>query len=78
MRALALVITFAFAVPACHAQVTFNRDVAPVLQKHCQSCHRPGQAAPMPLVTYQDTRPWAKAIRNAVMSRRMSPWFAEA
>jgi hypothetical protein len=56
---------------------TFNKDVAPILQNHCQSCHRPGQAAPMPLLTYQDARPWAKAIRNAVVTRKMPPWFAD-
>ena len=59
-------------------QVTFARDVAPILQKHCQVCHRPGQAAPMSLLTYGETRPWAKAIRNAVASRKMPPWFADS
>jgi len=82
MRALILVLTSSFAVAAADQQVrfdrvTFNRDVAPILQKHCQSCHRPGQAAPMSLLTYQAARPWAKAIRNAVASRRMPPWFAD-
>src|ERR1700730_6756995 len=58
-------------------QVTFTKDVAPVLAKNCQSCHRPGEAAPMSFLTYQQTRPWAKAIREAVLLKKMPPWFAE-
>ena len=57
--------------------VTFNKDVLPVLQKNCQSCHRPGEAAPMSFMTYQSTRPWAKAIKEAVSTKRMPPWFAD-
>jgi len=57
--------------------VTFNKDVLPILQKNCQSCHRPGEIAPMSLLTYKDTRPWAKAIKAAVVSRQMPPWFAD-
>jgi len=55
----------------------FYKDVLPVLQRNCQSCHRPGEAAPMSFLTYQDTRPWAKAIREAVLLRKMPPWFAD-
>lgn len=55
---------------------TFYHDVLPVLQRHCQSCHRPGEIAPIPLLTYAQTRPWAKAIRQAVLTRKMPPWFA--
>ena len=57
--------------------VTFNKDVLPVLQKNCQSCHRPGEIAPMPLVTFQDVKPWAAAINLAVTSKSMPPWFAD-
>jgi len=57
---------------------TFNKDVLPVLQKNCQSCHRPGEVAPMSLLTYEQARPWAKSIKNAVVSKKMPPWFAEA
>ena len=57
--------------------VTFTKDVLPILQKNCQSCHRPGQIAPMSLVTYKDARPWAKAIKAAVSMRKMPPWFAD-
>jgi len=59
------------------SQVTFAKDVLPILQKNCQSCHRPGQIAPMSLVSYQDARPWAKAIKAAVTMRKMPPWFAD-
>jgi len=56
---------------------TFHKEVEPILQKHCQSCHRHGEIAPMPLLTYSQTRPWAKAIREAVRLRKMPPWFAD-
>ena len=59
------------------SSVTFSRDVLPILQKNCQSCHRPGQVAPMSLISYKDTRPWAKAIKAAVIARKMPPWFAD-
>jgi len=57
--------------------VTFNKEVLPILQKNCQSCHRPGEIAPMSFLTYKDARPWAKAIKAAVVSRKMPPWFAD-
>src|SRR5213080_1268553 len=52
---------------------TFNKDVLPVLQKNCQSCHRPGEVAPMSFLSYQTTRPWAKAMKAAVIQRKMPP-----
>src|SRR5262245_30741085 len=55
-------------------QPTFAKDVAPILQRSCQSCHRPGQMAPMSLLTYQDVRPWARAIKQRVAERSMPPW----
>src|SRR5215467_12820712 len=58
-------------------EVTFTKDVLPILQHNCQSCHRPGNIAPMSFLNYDTTRPWAKAIKNAVMSRKMPPWFAD-
>jgi hypothetical protein len=58
-------------------QVTFTKDVAPILASNCQSCHRPGEAAPMSLLTYQQVRPWAKAIKEAVLLKKMPPWFAD-
>jgi hypothetical protein len=56
---------------------TFSKDVLPILQKNCQTCHRPGQVAPMSLINYRDARPWAKAIKAAVTTRKMPPWFAD-
>jgi hypothetical protein len=57
--------------------VTYNKDVLPILQKNCQTCHRPGEIAPMSFLTYKDTRPWAKAMKEAVVSRQMPPWFVD-
>ena len=57
---------------------TFYRDILPILHKHCQRCHRPGEIAPMPFVTYEQTRPWARAIQQAVRSKHMPPWFADS
>lgn len=56
---------------------TYYKDVVPVLQRNCQSCHRPGEAAPMSFLDYGSTRPWAKAIKSAVQVNKMPPWFAE-
>lgn len=56
---------------------TFYRDVLPILQQHCQTCHRPGEIANVPFVTYADTKPWAAAIRDAARSKAMPPWFAD-
>ena len=76
--ALAAVLTLAAATAwAANDAVTFHRDVEPLLQRHCQSCHRPGQVAPMPLLTYKDARPWAIAIRTRVVERSMPPWSAD-
>ena len=60
------------------SQPTFYKDVLPVMQKRCQNCHRPGEVAPMSFLTYKDVRPWAKAIREAVLTKKMPPWFADA
>jgi len=57
--------------------VTFARHVAPLLQKHCQQCHRPGQIGPMPLLKYQDATAWAETIREVIQDRRMPPWHAD-
>jgi len=57
--------------------VTFHKDVEPLLQKHCQTCHHPGDIAPMSFMSYKDARPWAKAIKTAVISKKMPPWFAD-
>jgi hypothetical protein len=56
---------------------TFTTDVAPIMFAKCASCHRPGEVAPMPLLSYRDARPWAGAIRQKVSSRAMPPWHAD-
>src|SRR5438094_316419 len=58
-------------------QVTFSKDVAPIFQAKCQECHQPNSIAPMSLITYQDARPWAKAIRERVIARQMPPWHID-
>lgn len=60
--------------PAFAATLTFHKDIEPIFQARCQSCHRPGEVAPMPLLKYQEARPWAKAIRAAVITGKMPPW----
>jgi len=56
---------------------TFNKNVLPILQQNCQVCHRAGEIGPMPFSTYEATRPWARAIKAAVVSKKMPPWFAD-
>ena len=76
---LALTCSTLFAEkPPDAPMVTFSKDVAPLLQKHCQTCHRPGEAAPFPLLTFQQARPWAKAMKEAVVLKKMPPWYADA
>src|SRR5688572_20260220 len=58
-------------------QVTFSKDVAPILQRSCQKCHRPGSMAPMSLLTYEDARPWARTIKQQVTQREMPPWYID-
>jgi len=73
---IALLLTWpAFA--AANAIPTYHRDVAPILQKNCEGCHRPGEAAPMSLTSYKEVRPFAAAIKEAVTLRKMPPWFAD-
>ena len=67
---------FAFSSIAT-ATPNFTKDVAPIFYRNCVACHRPGEVAPMSLLDYQSARPWAKAIRTAVLTRRMPPWFAD-
>jgi hypothetical protein len=58
-------------------QVTFSKDVAPILQEKCQQCHQPNSIAPMSLITFQDTRPWARSMKQRVMTRQMPPWHID-
>src|SRR2546428_6107696 len=63
--------------PQSGAPATFAKDIAPILQRSCQTCHRAGGGAPMPLVTYEEVRPWARAIKLQTSRREMPPWFIE-
>lgn len=58
--------------------VTYSKDVAPIFNKHCAECHRPGESAPFSTLSYKDTRPWAKSIKEKVVNRVMPPWHADA
>ena len=83
----ALLVWLAFAAAALAQQptpvapttdeVTFNRDVAPIFNQHCVACHRPGQMAPMSLLTHESARPWARSIQRQVTARTMPPWSAD-
>jgi hypothetical protein len=57
--------------------ITFSKDVAPIFYKSCVECHRPGEAAPFSVLNYKDLRPWAKSIKEKVISRQMPPWHAD-
>jgi hypothetical protein len=74
-------VLLAAPIPVCAgqmtAQVTFSKNVAPILYAHCVVCHHPNDIAPMSLVTYHEVRPWAAAIREAVLQRAMPPWHAD-
>lgn len=73
----AALLAFPVSLAAQTRTVTFHEDVVPVLQQRCQSCHRPGEAAPFSMLTYKDARPWAASMKRAVVSRQMPPWHAD-
>ena len=78
---LALLASAVVAAPTANnaadtSKVTWSDHVAPILHENCVSCHRPGQTAPMSLLTYDETRPWAKSILRVANDRTMTPWFA--
>ena len=78
MLAVAVVLSrLVVTAEAAPPQVTFSKDVAPIFQAKCQECHQPNSIAPMSLITYQDARPWAKAIRERVITRQMPPWHID-
>jgi hypothetical protein len=81
MTSKVLAFSFAAALSAVaatgSAPATFTKDVLPILQSKCQECHREGEIAPMSFMTYDQVRPWAKAIKTAVLTKKMPPWFAD-
>src|SRR5581483_7063912 len=78
MKSVLLLISAAAVAAADAPKVTFYRDVLPILQERCQGCHRPGEVGPMAFGAYDQTRPWAKAIKQAVVLKKMPPWNAQA
>jgi hypothetical protein len=77
MRATFVLSCLLIAAPGLAAPPTFSKDVAPILFKSCVECHRPTAMAPMSLLTYDDARPWARAIKQKVSARQMPPWGAD-
>src|ERR1700677_287988 len=86
MSALAAGALVALSTPSVAAEltkdstnrpITFTKDIAPIFQEKCQDCHRKGSMAPMALVTYEETRPWAKSIKQRVATRQMPPWHID-
>jgi hypothetical protein len=74
------ILTLAASAHAAETNVapTFSKDVLPILQKNCQSCHRPGEIGPMPLLSFEQARPYARAIKRATETKKMPPWFADS
>jgi len=73
----AILPTFSLAAELNTKAPTFAKDIAPILQEKCQTCHRAGEMAPMSLVTYAETRPWVKDIKQRVVTRNMPPWHLD-
>jgi len=74
---IALAFTRSSSANSNAKEVTFNRDVAPIFFRSCADCHRPGEAAPMSLLSYKDARPWARSIKEKVVTKQMPPWHAD-
>src|SRR6202163_3665079 len=92
LSAVSIVLTILFAIVAqisalaadatpanagAREQVTFSKDVAPILQAKCQECHQPNSIAPMSLITFQQVRPWARSIKERVATRQMPAWHID-
>jgi hypothetical protein len=77
MKLKALVVGLSLSWVALAADATYYKDVAPIVQNRCQECHRPGEVAPMSFMTYDQVRPWAKAMKTAVLTKKMPPWSAD-
>jgi hypothetical protein len=79
LSSLFLLSAFAFAADSTKpvSDATFSKDIAPILERSCQNCHRAGSIAPMALLTYKDARPWARSIKEKVVRRQMPPWHID-
>jgi hypothetical protein len=78
LRLFSSALVFWAALYGATAETTFSRDVAPILYQRCTACHHPDDIAPMSFLDYQSVRPWAKSIKEAVLLKRMPPWFADS
>ncbi len=76
-RLLLSLLLFAALAQAGPVETTYSREVAPIFYQHCTACHHPNDIAPMSLMDYKSARPWAQAIRQAVLLKKMPPWFAD-
>src|SRR6186997_2781902 len=72
-----LLLTASAGLAAAPAKVNFSKHVAPILNQRCVECHRAGEAAPMAFTSFKEVRPWAKAMKAAVLSKKMPPWLAD-
>ncbi len=77
LSAMLVVLAGAPLMAQAGPEITFSKDIAPILQRACQNCHRPNNIAPMSLLTYKEVRPWARAIQEKVAARSMPPWFVD-
>ena len=71
------VVALGFLLATVAPAPTFTKDVAPIFNRSCVVCHRPGSIAPMSMMTYEAARPWARAIKQKVFAREMPPWYIE-
>lgn len=72
-----LLLAYSVTAVAVFAQATFTKDIAPIFQRACQNCHRDGSIAPMSLLNYKESRPWARSIKEKVVRRQMPPWHID-
>jgi hypothetical protein len=78
LRTIWVLVFVGLALNPALGEVTFSRDVAPIFFKNCVACHRPGEIAPMSLMTFEEARPWARSIASEVRQRSMPPWSGES
>ncbi|HEX6164179.1 MAG TPA: cytochrome c, partial [Vicinamibacterales bacterium] len=77
VTSVGLLAVLAVPVAASAQTPTFTKDIAPIFQKKCEACHRPDSIAPMSLVSFEESRPWARSIKNRVATRQMPPWHID-
>ena len=75
--AMLAVLAVPMSAAAQKASPTFTKDIAPIFQNKCEACHRPDSIAPMSLVSFEESRPWARSIKSRVAARQMPPWHID-